>query len=351
PALVPEPLLKIEKQNYLDQLLVGVECFAIAAKRYVLFRRDAKGQITIVKASEHGLGHLLDPRGPDEHKDATWFKEFWRLILCRAFGLEHAEPAWLDRPVVTRFAINSPYDLQLRHQIGGLRPFNFALVSHVAPFGHPASVDPTRFQLIRAFSRNPAEWLEGPWFDRYTAKRYCVSTDPAEARPDVVRLKTFRDVLEAYERHPEAKSLGPNGEPCGPLTAGLLQRRPIHATSLMLIGKEAHRLEEVTDGLIQDWSAVQQVYANPAQDPWLTTVMPMLQRLPKGRLARAVGVSPRAIQALRNGKAQPTAMHRAALVRIAGAGGPSGALTQGHLAGPGVEAPSASCRGAQPPVL
>ncbi|MFI5399197.1 MAG: hypothetical protein ACHQ9S_27005, partial [Candidatus Binatia bacterium] len=46
PALVPEPLLKIEKQNYLDQLLVGVECFAIAAKRYVLFRRDAKGQIT-----------------------------------------------------------------------------------------------------------------------------------------------------------------------------------------------------------------------------------------------------------------------------------------------------------------
>ncbi len=45
-------------------LLVGVECFALAAKRYALFRRDGRGRPVIVKASEHGLGHLMDPRDP-----------------------------------------------------------------------------------------------------------------------------------------------------------------------------------------------------------------------------------------------------------------------------------------------
>jgi len=54
-------------------------------------------------------------------------------------------------------------------------------------------------------------------------------------------------LLDSYQNHPEAKSLGPNGRPCDFDTRGLLQRAQIVANwlpsisekNLIVIGKKA----------------------------------------------------------------------------------------------------------------
>jgi hypothetical protein len=53
-----------------------------------------------------------------------------------------------------------------------------------------------------------------------------------------------REVRDA----PEAKALGPGGEPCGRLTKGPFRRRPIVAGPNALNGKEANPLEERASG-------------------------------------------------------------------------------------------------------
>jgi len=49
----------------------------------------------------------------------------------------------------------------------------------------------------------------------------------------------FYQLVESYQDHPEAKSLGPDGEPCRIETRGLLQRTHILAGEHIKIGKES----------------------------------------------------------------------------------------------------------------
>jgi hypothetical protein len=52
----------------------------------------------------------------------------------------------------------------------------------------------------------------------------------------------FFTLLESYQHHAEAKSLGPNGEACKSDTRGLLKRAPITANfPLIYIGKESDK--------------------------------------------------------------------------------------------------------------
>jgi hypothetical protein len=48
-------------------------------------------------------------------------------------------------------------------------------------------------------------------------------------------------VLSQYHRHPEYKSLAPDGTPCGADTAGLLRRYPVTASGFHLIGEGTER--------------------------------------------------------------------------------------------------------------
>ncbi len=75
-------------------------------------------------------------------------------------------------------------------------------------------------------------------------------------------VQSYGDVIARYDTHAEAKSLGPDGKPCGRCTIGLLQRRPVGFSELVHIGKETNRLEEVEQGLVHDWDEVQLVFRN-----------------------------------------------------------------------------------------
>ena len=63
PYSVKGELLKLEDANFSPDGSVTepLYCFAVSAKRYVLFSLDRAGRPVIRKASAHGLGHLLAP--------------------------------------------------------------------------------------------------------------------------------------------------------------------------------------------------------------------------------------------------------------------------------------------------
>ena len=132
-----------------------------------------------------------------------------------------------------------------------IKPFNFILSCHVAPFGHPADADPERFHLIAPYETDPRKWLALPWIDQYSGKQYRISTTLATGTRQIARVKSYGDVLEEYEFHPEAKCADANGAPCDKQTVGLLQRR--HVTiewPSHFIGKESNKLEEVEEGSV-----------------------------------------------------------------------------------------------------
>jgi hypothetical protein len=211
---VPGSILKVEKENLHPergehrQLL----CYAISAKRYALYNLDEAGEPILRKWSEHGLGHLLNPTDPDS-EGRDWIRICWEMLVRRADGLPVEEPAWLDRPALSRISASSPRMLlpfasrnagrQYENQV---KPFNFLLSAQVAPFGHPEGVDPTRFHLVAPWSSEPHEWLELPWFDLYSGREFRLTTTDDFGASGRVLVKTYRDVLAAYEIHPEAKS-------------------------------------------------------------------------------------------------------------------------------------------------
>jgi hypothetical protein len=53
--------------------------------------------------------------------------------------------------------------------------------------------------------------------------------------------QTFGTIFSQYVKHPEYKSLGPDGNLCNADTSGLLGRYPVTASEFHLIGKETER--------------------------------------------------------------------------------------------------------------
>ncbi len=60
---------------------------------------------------------------------------------------------------------------------------------------------------------------------------------------------TYGHMIEEYIRHPETKSLGPDGRPCKAETRGLLQRAHITAGRIRYIDKETSSMWAQSDDL------------------------------------------------------------------------------------------------------
>jgi hypothetical protein len=320
---VPGSILKIEDENFGENGRVRqLYAYAISAKRYALFNVEAEGSVVIRKCSEHGLGHLLNPTNPED-ESRNWTEQLWRFIVCRALGRPAEPPVWLYRPAISRTTASSPEIVRRLNQAAKrqpyarrIKPFNFLLIAHVAPLGHPHGVDRAKFQLIAPYTPDASRWLSTPWIDRYSGRTFNITT-AQNSDPRLARVMSYGDVLAEYETHPEPKSAAADGTLCSRTTRGLLQRRPVYATSIVYIGKESNRLEEVEEGLIHSWADVQEVYQDPKRDSWLTYVVPVLKKIVRRELARA-GLSDSQIKRLRNGHCRPSPKTRLILTRTAG---------------------------------
>lgn len=325
---VPGSVLDLEKEN-LDKdsgLQRELYCYAISAKRYVLYQVGDDGQPLIRKFSRHGLGHLMNPTNPDS-RDDNWIEQVWRYILALdVFGQKTQEPDWFARPALARVAINDPTTLSLfaafndpKPYAKQVKPHNFLLSAQVALLGHPPGVDPTKpFHLIAPYHNDPRQWLKLRFTDRYnkTGATYRVTTGDAVAE-GVARVKTYGDVVADYRFRPEHKSLAPDGQPCAQTSAGLLQRRPVEVVRPVYVGKESNHLEEVEHLLIEDEDEVMNEYADARNDPFARFVVPVLRTMSRRSIVNLSGLDQSTVKRIRAGKQQPHAKNRDRLREIA----------------------------------
>jgi hypothetical protein len=115
--------------------------------------------------------------------------------------------------------------------------------------------------LICPFSSKQAEWFDLECVNVHTGKKYkmvnCKKTD--ENLPlNVVFPSQFARLLIQYQEHPEAKSLGPDGEPCKADSRGVLQRAHVIAGDIRYVGKETDRKwEEGEDPSVLEFAATE----------------------------------------------------------------------------------------------
>jgi DNA-binding transcriptional regulator YiaG len=198
-----------------------------------------------------------------------------------------------------------------------MKPFNFLLTAHVQPFDHPTGVDPTRFQLIAPYTSDARQWTKLGWIDRDSGRTYRITTaGAAGGGPGVARVKSYRDVITEYRLHPEAKSAGSDGTPCGATTTGLLVRRHIVAGRMRYIGKESTRLADVDAGFVHEADEVSTEYVDPRRDIWSTEILPRLREASTTAIARELGVNVSTVKRWKAGAQRAHPMQLATLVLV-----------------------------------
>jgi hypothetical protein len=233
---------------------------AIAAKRYSLFEKvhDKNGKLTdirIVNPKAHGIGFLYPPRDNPQNwkKDVPlWIYEMWDYILRGFLGLKRKLPSWASLPQMMRFSVSTWHVLKMMGMWDDVRPQNFMFMVMTSPdFSFDVDFEnkpDDKPMVIVPFSRMQQEWRKLEGIDirnkdhRGKYRRYKLD-DPG------FHPFTYSHMIEEYIRHPEAKSLGPDGEPCTEDTRGLLQRAHITAGQIRYVDKETSSMWSQGDDL------------------------------------------------------------------------------------------------------
>src|SRR5437762_626142 len=140
-------------------------------------------------------------------------------------------------------------------------------------------------------------------------------------------VQDFEMVISQHHRHPEYKSLAPDGGPCRAESRGLLKRYPVTASAFHLIGKETERgWEQAEDVSTLLPSLVRYQQSGVASEK----LRQHLHQIPLNVLERETGLSRHTILRARNGKrVHPRSLQ---LLRMAFERFPSGRSSQPRLA-------------------
>jgi hypothetical protein len=243
--LAHDSILKVHKLNWdhnkQRRQLFG---YSVAAKRYALYTKT-DNDIEIVEPKAHGLGYFYPPKDSPEgwnHDAPRWIFEAWDWIGRGVLGLKRTKPVWFDLPVMMKLTLSTPHHALQYLAKGPLtRPNNFMMIPQIQRFGYPQDVDPNKCTFIASFSSERDQWMRSKCINVHDSQSrvYELATeyDGRRAVP-----KNFFMLLESYQNHPEAKSLGPDGKPCEFDTRGLLQRAHIVANwPPIYIGKESDK--------------------------------------------------------------------------------------------------------------
>ena len=327
-------ILKIESVNFQPGTNehLPLYCYAIAAKRYVLFNLESNGKPIIRKASAHGLGYLIAPYGDDDGapdfpaplpglkagKDRLrrWQHDLWFAILAHELSSAPGRvrfdyhPA-LARPCLSRYGASSPVMLRWMdsHNEGlsyedRVKPFGLLYGLHAkerAPdFSATDPLAPSPWKSIHPVAPFHPDYTEAAAqaFDRLTGEPV-----PIE------RLKTYADVLKNYPYRQESKFA--NGEA---FQRGYTRPRHVIASEAHYIGKEADRWEE--DFLIgAGFDPMTRYGRNPIDDDTLfDAIREAAKRCGQKPVADATGLARGSIKRICEGKSVRTGMARRQIV-------------------------------------
>ncbi len=232
----------------------------IAAKRYTLFEKvlDGRGKLTdikIVNPKAHGIGFLYPPNDNPKNwkKDAPlWIYEMWDYIVRGFLELPRKLPAWTSLPQMMRFSVSTWNVLKMLGMWETTRPQNFmfmVMTSEAFSFDFDFDNKPSKKPMVIVpFSSKQGEWNRLEGIDIHNKNRRGKYRRYRLDDPDFHPF-TYAHMIEEYIRHPEAKSLGPDGTPCTAETRGLLKRAHITAGKIRYIDKETSSMWAHVDDL------------------------------------------------------------------------------------------------------
>jgi len=109
-------------------------------------------------------------------------------------------------------------------------------------------IESTHFTLVTSHTSNRSDWLNSECVNIFDCQIYRLALEQTPKLDKVIPRK-YGHVLYLYTRHPEAKSLAPDGTACTCETRGLLQRSSVIAASRRYVGKETDRRREQGEDL------------------------------------------------------------------------------------------------------
>jgi hypothetical protein len=250
-------ILKIEDVNHEDddpkKPFRTVWGYSISSKRYILWTTE-RGKTKIVDAKGHGLGFLMPPLKTPKNWDKNkkwdkkwpyWIEAAWLYVLKNELIIHKPDIDldWLDLPAMMQIPVSSPAVLGRLKDF--TKPFDFVLAPNVSKSRLKLEKQADKPILITRYTRNPAEWLKATYFNVRTGKP-CRITLGESRSPDVIPVKSYRQVLNQYPPNPEHKSLAAGGlSRCDEETRGILERDHVIAGGYIPCGKEMKsKLEE-----------------------------------------------------------------------------------------------------------
>ncbi|HEY1681775.1 MAG TPA: hypothetical protein VGF98_09085 [Candidatus Tumulicola sp.] len=297
-SIVPN-LLKKEHTEH-----PNLRCFAISAKRYVLFKWLPNRRIEIVKASESALGAIIG-RTPTERTEA-FARNVWLKILMDNLNVSDAQRREseasinFDLPMRRKFPINQPAIYKRMAAFNKDRSYD----QSVKPFGFVQTVTPeTQVGRKDVLPIAPREddaqaSMKLQWIDFRTGKRVKLDWF-GTGHAGTVSVMRLDEYIKKYQEHPEAKAADQHGNVAGGLTIGLLSRLAIQSEPVWHIGKEVDRLDEDRGSSIVSILPVE--YERDDLDECIVS----LSRFPQAEVAAEIAISERAWRSIVKSASQP----------------------------------------------
>lgn len=314
PDIIPH-FLKIEHEQF-----PALRCFAVSAKRYVLFLKQRGGRLKVVKASESGLGAIIGRSRNETTKKLA--QRAWLAILLSELSdtspqqRRRAQPLIaFDVPLRRKFPVSQPSILKRFDSYNRERNYD----ARVKPFGFVQCVTP-RFLTrssdvlpIAPFERELAKSRSTPWVDFFTGRKVALDWS-GEHHAGTIPIMRMSDYIEDYRCHPEGKAADLDGSRAGSDTRGVLGRLAVRAVRLTRIGKEIDRLDEDEGASLDGSEAIEYIVGGMTLDAALNA----LAAEPALKVGPLVGISERRFRDIRQGRVKKVQRkHRNAIIGLA----------------------------------
>jgi hypothetical protein len=137
--------------------------------------------------------------------------------------------------------------------------------------------------------------MEMPYINIHDGTTHTLDPPTLMAMP-----QTFGTIFSQYVKHPEYKSLAPDGGLCEGDTHGLLGRYPVTASEFILIGKETERGWEQVEDISTLLPSLKRYERNAGKAE--KSLRDRLQKLSLKALQKASGLSKNTILRMRRGQ-------------------------------------------------
>ena len=120
------------------------------------------------------------------------------------------------------------------------KPYDFVLAPVIREGDLQMGEEVEKPILVTQFSKNSEEWSTATYHNVRTGETNSITTGESK-NENVIPVRSYRSVLNAYVNNPESKFNGPDGHQCRSWTRGILQRMHVAAREHRYCGKEFKR--------------------------------------------------------------------------------------------------------------